>query len=155
MATSIETGEIAPDVTLQDGDGNDVRLADLRGKTVVLYFYPKDDTSGCTTQACDIRDNWSIFDRDDLVLYGVSPDGAKSHSKFATKYRLPFPLLVDEDHALADRFGIWGQKSLYGKKYFGIVRSTVIIDPDGSVRSILRNVKPAEHVALLREELGI
>ncbi len=155
MTTTLQLGNAVPDLTLTDDAGSDVRLHDLAGKTVVLYFYPKDDTPGCTTQACSIRDEWSTFDRDDIALFGVSPDSAESHTKFRTKYDLPFPLLVDADHALAEAFGIWTEKKNYGKTYMGIVRSTVIINPDSTIRTIKRNVKPADHTAWLASELGL
>jgi peroxiredoxin Q/BCP len=155
MTATIAPGQQLPDLTLTDDAGNDVRLHDLSGSTIVLYFYPKDDTPGCTTQACSLRDEWSAFDREDITLFGVSPDAADSHAAFREKYSLPFPLLVDADHALAEAFGIWTEKKNYGKTYMGIVRSTVIVDPDGTVRTIKRNVKPADHTAWLRNELGL
>jgi peroxiredoxin Q/BCP len=145
-----------PDLTLCDEDGTPVRLRDLAGSTVVLYFYPADDTSGCTKQACALRDSWSEFDaREDVLIYGVSPDDAESHTQFRRKYDLPFHLLVDTDHELAEAFEIWRERTNYGKKYMGIERSTVIVDPDGTVRTIKRRVKPDAHVGWLRGELGI
>jgi peroxiredoxin Q/BCP len=155
MTQTIDAGQLVPDLTLPDDHGNDVRLRDLAGKTVILYFYPKDDTPGCTTQACDLRDNWATFDRDDIALFGVSPDDVASHQKFRDKHGLPFPLLVDADHELAEAFGIWTEKSMYGRKYMGIERSTVVVAPDGTVQSVHRKVKPAGHVQLLRDELGL
>jgi peroxiredoxin Q/BCP len=154
-ATQIGVGHQVPDVTLQDENGNDVRLRDFVGRTLVLYFYPKDDTSGCTTQACSIRDEWATFDRDDVAIFGVSPDGVASHRKFHDKLGLPFHLLVDEDHALADQFGFWIEKSMYGKTYWGVERSTVVVGPDGLVQAVKRKVKPAEHTAWLADELGL
>ena len=149
MTTSspIETGQLVPDLTLADDQGNSINLRrDLAGKRVVLYFYPKDDTPGCTTQACAIRDSWSQFEGiDDLVIYGVSPQDAASHTKFRTKHDLPFHLLVDEEHQLADALGFWVEKSLYGRKYMGVERSTVIA----------RKISPAKHVPWLRKELGV
>ncbi len=155
MTTIDMVGQLVPDITLTDDTGNAVRLRELTGTTVVLYFYPKDDTPGCTTQACSLRDSWSSFDREDVMLFGVSPDSSDSHSKFRAKYDLPFHLLVDDDHALAEAFGIWAEKKNYGRTYMGIIRSTVIIAPDGTVRTIKRNVKPADHAAWLQGELGL
>lgn len=153
MTSTIATGQLVPDMTLRDEEDNEVSLRGV-GTTLVLYFYPKDDTPGCTTQACSLRDEWSEFDRDDVTIYGVSPDDAESHRRFREKYALPFHLLVDEDHRLADAFGIWGEKRMYGKTYEGIVRSTVVVDADGTVRTIERDVKPAQHNDLLRDALG-
>ena len=154
--TSIEVGQQVPDLVLSDDQGNDVKLRELRGTRVVLYFYPKDDTPGCTTQACALRDSWSRFDAvDDLVIYGVSPDDAAKHQKFRAKHDLPFHLLVDEEHRLADAFGFWVEKSMYGKKYWGIERSTVIIAADGTVQAIERKIQPAKHVDWLASELAI
>ncbi len=149
-------GQPAPDLTLTDDQGQEVALRDLRGTRVVLYFYPKDDTPGCTTQACALRDSWSEFEGvDDLVVYGVSTDDVASHQKFRAKHDLPFHLLVDEEHRLADAFGFWVEKSLYGRKYMGTERSTVIIGADGNVQSVGRKVQPAKHVPWLRRELGL
>lgn len=152
---TIAPGQQVPDITLTADDGTQVRLRDLEGRTVVLYFYPKDDTPGCTTQACDLRDNWAELElRDDVVVFGISPDSRESHARFRAKHGLPFQLLVDEGHELAESFEIWREKQNYGKTYFGIERSTVIVGPDGTVRTIKRRVKPADHVAWLREELA-
>lgn len=152
----IEVGQPVPDLTLTDDQGVDVSLRDLRGKRAVLYFYPKDDTPGCTTQACAIRDSWSEFQEvDDLVVYGVSRDDATKHQKFRAKYDLPFHLLVDEDHELADAFGFWVEKLNYGKKYFGMERSTVIVAADGTVQAIARKIQPKQHLDWLRGELGL
>ena len=151
----VEVGDLVPDLTLNDDQGNAVALRDLTGQRVVLYFYPKDDTPGCTTQACGLRDNWSEFEGiDDLLLYGVSPDSEAKHQKFRAKHELPFHLLVDEEHGLADALGFWVEKSMYGKKYWGVERSTVVIGPDGVVTHVARKVKPGEHVAWLREALA-
>jgi peroxiredoxin Q/BCP len=152
----IEVGQPVPDLVLQDDQEHEVSLRQLAGSRVVLYFYPKDDTPGCTTQACALRDEWSAFEAaEDLIVFGVSPDRAVRHQKFRARYDLPFNLLVDEDHRLADTFGFWVEKSMYGKKYHGVERSTVIIDADGTVSSIRRKVKPDEHTAWLRAELGL
>ncbi|MCW2927392.1 MAG: alkyl hydroperoxide reductase/Thiol specific antioxidant/Mal allergen [Thermoleophilia bacterium] len=154
--SALDIGQPVPDLTLSDDQGRDVSLRALAGSRVVLYFYPKDDTPGCTTQACELRDTWSEFDGvDDLVVYGVSPDGAEAHQKFRAKHDLPFHLLVDEDHRLADALGFWVEKSMYGKKYWGVERSTVIVGADGNIQSIVRKIQPAKHVAWLRSELGL
>lgn len=134
------------------GDGTPVSLADFRGQALVLYFYPKDDTPGCTQQACGLRDAWEQFDGR-AAIFGVSVDSAKSHRKFIDKHSLPFPLLVDEDHALVEAFGVWVEKSMYGRKYMGAERSTFVIGPDGKIKAVLRKVKPAEHVEKLLKEL--
>ncbi len=152
-AESLDIGDQLPSMTLLDDQGERVDLDQLRGRWVVLYFYPKDDTSGCTAQACDLRDHWSEFDRPDVAVFGVSPDPVESHSRFRAKHSLPFHLLVDEGAELATRFGIWRQKSMYGRTYMGVERSTIIADPSGNVVCLARKVKPAEHVALLRTHL--
>ncbi|MCW2956947.1 MAG: alkyl hydroperoxide reductase/Thiol specific antioxidant/Mal allergen [Thermoleophilia bacterium] len=152
----IDVGHPVPDRTLLDDTGVPVNLRDLAGKRVVLYFYPKDDTSGCTTQACAIRDTWSQFEGvDDLVIYGVSPDGVDSHAKFRAKHDLPFNLLVDEEHQLADDFGFWVEKSMYGNTFMGIERSTVIIGADGNVAAVTRKIAPGKHVAWLTAQLEL
>ncbi len=145
----IEKGDHAPDFTLPDQDGNEVSLAGLRGKTVVLYFYPKADTPGCTTQACGIRDHQADYEQADAVVLGVSPDPPRRLARFDGKYSLGFPLLADEDHAVAEAYGVWVEKSMYGRQYMGIERSTFVIDPDGKIREAFRKVKPAEHDALV------
>jgi peroxiredoxin Q/BCP len=141
----IEPGSPAPDFELQSDTGETVRLSALRGKPVVLYFYPKDHTSGCTTQACGIRDAWSEFERAGAVVLGVSPDTVASHESFRADYELPFTLLADPDHAVAEAYGVWAEKSRSGRKYMGIVRSTFVIGPDGTVQTVMRDVKPATH----------
>jgi peroxiredoxin Q/BCP len=142
----IEEGKPAPDFELKSDTGETVRLSDFRGKPVVLYFYPKDDTPGCTTQACGIRDDWSTFEQTGAVVLGVSPDSELSHAKFRQKYGLPFTLLADTDHELTERYGFWVEKNNYGKKYMGVERSTVVIDADGNVARVFRRVKPDGHV---------
>ena len=129
-------------------DGQTVSLADLKGKTVVLYFYPKDDTPGCTKQACGLRDAWKDF-AGKAEVFGVSIDSGKSHAKFIEKYALPFPLLSDEEKKIVGDYGVWVEKSMYGKKYFGTERSTFVIGPDGRITAIFRKVKPDEHAAQL------
>jgi peroxiredoxin Q/BCP len=141
----IEEGNDAPDFELESDAGETVKLSDLRGKPVVLYFYPKDDTPGCTTQACGIRDVYGEFERAGAVVLGVSPDDAASHVRFKTKFDLPFTLLADPDHAVSEQYGVWGEKKNYGKTYMGIVRSTFVIDEDGKLKKVMRNVKPDTH----------
>ena len=143
----LSPGQPAPSFTLPDDRGGTVSLRSLTGKTVVLYFYPKDDTPGCTTQACGLRDNWKAITATGALVYGVSPDGVARHEKFRAKYDLPFPLLADEDHAVAEAYGAWGEKSMYGRKYMGILRTTFIIDGKGVVRHVLEKVKPKGHAA--------
>ena len=151
-------GDPAPDFAAtavggKYGDGQVVRLKDLRGQAVVLYFYPKDDTPGCTTQACGLRDTWSELDGR-AEIFGVSIDSAASHQKFIGKYQLPFPLLSDPEKAIVQAYGVWVEKSMYGKKYMGAERSTFVIDAQGRIATILREVKPAEHVAQLQAALS-
>jgi peroxiredoxin Q/BCP len=141
----IAAGEPAPDFTLTSDTGETVRLSDLRGKPVVLYFYPKDDTPGCTTQACGIRDAYGEFERAGAVVLGISPDSERSHVRFKEKYSLPFTLLADPDHEVADLYGVWGEKSYAGRTYMGVKRWTFVIDADGKVSSVLPDVKPATH----------
>jgi thioredoxin-dependent peroxiredoxin len=141
----LREGDPAPDFTLTSDRGEAVTLSSLRGKPVVLYFYPKDDTPGCTTQACGIRDAYGEFERAGAIVLGVSPDDESSHVKFRNKYELPFTLLADEDHAVAEQYGVWGEKKYMGKSYMGINRSTFVIDADGNVKKAMRDVKPATH----------
>lgn len=140
-------GMKAPDFSLPSSAGGTVSLVELRGRPVVLYFYPKDDTSGCTTQACEFRDRWADVVATGAVVLGVSPDGLESHGKFRDKFRLPFPLLADEDHAVALAYGSWGEKSMYGRTYEGILRNTFIIGPDGVIQRVFEKVKPKGHAA--------
>jgi len=153
-APVVEEGSPAPDFTLTSDSGTAVTLSSFRGKPVVLYFYPKDDTPGCTTQACGIRDAWAEFEARGAVVLGVSPDGPKKHVKFKEKYGLPFTLLADEDHAVAELYDVWVEKSMLGKKYMGIERSTFVIDADGNVATIMRRVKPGAHADDLVAALG-
>lgn len=149
----IDHGDRVPDLELPSDDGERVRLSDFEGRKVVLYFYPKDDTSGCTVEACEFRDaNATISERNAVVL-GVSPDGVKSHEKFKAKYDLNFPLLADEDHALAEAFGVWKEKSMYGRKYMGIERSTFLIDETGKVQKVWRKVKARGHADAVSDAL--
>ena len=141
----INEGDQAPDFTLRSDAGTDVALSSLRGRPVVLYFYPKDDTPGCTTQACGIRDAYGEFERAGAVVLGVSPDDEASHVKFRSKYELPFTLLADNDHAVAEQYGVWGEKTYAGKTYLGVNRSTFVIGADGTVKKVMHDVKPATH----------
>ena len=143
----VEEGKPAPDFELVSDEGTTVRLSDLRGKPVVLYFYPKDDTPGCTTESCEFRDAYDVFRERGAEILGVSPDGEKSHQKFKSKYGLPFPLLADPDHVAAEAYGVWGEKKFMGKKYMGIDRSTFLIDSDGNVAKAMRGIKPAGHAS--------
>ena len=140
----LQVGDIAPDFEALTDTGERVKLSDYRGKRVVLYFYPKDDTSGCTTQACSFRDNYADIEEKNAVVLGVSPDGVESHQKFKTKFDLPFTLLVDEDHSIAESYGVWGEKSMYGKKYMGIIRSQFVIDEAGEIVGLKYNVSPKD-----------
>ena len=149
-----EPGTPAPDFSLTADSGETVRLADLRGSRVVLYFYPKDDTPGCTTQACDIRDNWDRVNVTGARLYGVSPDSVESHVRFREKFHLPFPLLADPDHAVAEAYGVWVEKSSYGRRSWGVERSTFLIDEEGRVAQVWRKVKPSDHISNVLAELS-
>jgi len=141
----IEQGQPAPDFELTSDAGERVRLSELRGKPVVLYFYPKDDTPGCTTQACGIRDAYGEFERAGAVVLGVSPDDERSHVKFKEKYGLPFTLLADPEHAVADLYGVWGEKKYMGRTYMGVRRSTFVVGADGTLVKVMHDVKPATH----------
>jgi thioredoxin-dependent peroxiredoxin len=149
----IKEGDAAPAFTLESDDGTKVSLRDLRGGKVVLYFYPKDDTSGCTTQACEFRDTMPELDSRGATVLGVSPDSAGSHRKFKEKHGLNFPLLVDEDHEVAEAYGVWKEKSMYGRKYWGIERSTFLIDEEGRIEKAWRKVRPKGHAEAVLEEL--
>jgi peroxiredoxin Q/BCP len=152
----LKPGDKAPAFALPSDGGETVALKDLKGKPVVLYFYPKDDTSGCTVEACEFRDSWKDVKKAGAVVLGVSPDGVGSHQKFKAKFSLPFPLLADEGHAVAEAYGAWGEKSMYGRKYQGILRTTFLIGRDGKIVRVFEKVKPrghaAEVLAALREE---
>jgi thioredoxin-dependent peroxiredoxin len=149
----VEEGKPAPEFELPTDTGDTVSLASLRGKPVVLYFYPKDDTPGCTTQACAIRDSYQDFRDKGAVVLGVSPDDEASHARFREKFSLPFTLLADSGHAVAEDYGVWKERSLYGKKFMGIERSTFVIDREGNVARALRKVKPDEHAGLVLDVL--
>ena len=152
---AIEEGKAAPAFTLDDADGNAVSLADFRGRDVIVYFYPKDDTPGCTKEACGFRDLWGELSGRDAVVLGVSPDDAQSHRKFASKYSLPFTLLCDPEKKVMAKYGAWGEKMMYGRKTVGVIRSTVWVGPDGKVRKHWRRVpKAADHPAKVLDALA-
>jgi peroxiredoxin Q/BCP len=151
--SELTVGATAPAFSMPDQNGKTVSLSDFKGRTVVLYFYPKDDTPGCTVQACSFRDEHSAFQKKEAVVLGVSPDNARKHVKFIEKFTLPFPLLSDEDHKVAEAYGVWVEKSMYGRKYMGMERSTFVIDGKGRLKAIYRKVKPAEHIAEVLTEL--
>jgi thioredoxin-dependent peroxiredoxin len=142
---ALQAGDPAPDTELQDDQGNPVHLSDFKGKEVVLYFYPKADTPGCTTEACEFRDSLKQFTKRGVVVIGVSPDRPTAQAKFKAKYELTFPLLADTDHALAEAYGVWKEKSMYGRKYMGIERTTFLIGKDGKVKRVFEKVKSAGH----------
>jgi thioredoxin-dependent peroxiredoxin len=143
----ISAGIPAPEFSLPDETNTVRRLADYRGRPVVLYFYPKDDTPGCTTEACSFRDDYSAYINADVVILGVSPDSPKSHAKFKEKFSLPFPLLADEGHKICDVYGVWGPKKFMGREYDGVFRTTFLIDKNGRIARVFENVKPADHNA--------
>jgi peroxiredoxin Q/BCP len=145
MAETLMESAAAPDFTLASSDEKDVTLSDLQGQWVVLYFYPKDDTPGCTTEACNFRDRVKDYEKVGAKIYGVSVDDLASHAKFIKKYNLPFPLLADTDKKVVEQYGVWKEKSMYGKKYFGIERTTFVIDPKGVIRKIYAKVKVDNH----------
>ena len=142
----IEAGIPAPDFSLPDDTGVMRSLSEFRGQPVVLYFYPKDDTPGCTAEACSFRDNYSAFQKAGVVVLGVSPDAPKSHTKFKQKYELPFTLLADEKHAVCQLYGVWGLKKMYGREYEGVFRTTFLIDAQGKIKQVFKDVKPSEHI---------
>lgn len=142
----LSVGEMAPDFRAETDEGKEIALQDYRGQRVVLYFYPKDDTSGCTTQACGFRDHYPEIEEKNVVVLGISPDGAESHRKFKSKYDLPFTLLVDSDHAIADTYGTWGEKSMYGRNYMGIIRSHFIIDEEGRLVDVQYKISPKNSI---------
>ena len=142
-------GELAPDFTLLTDAGEPLTLGEQRGRPVVLFFYPKDDTTGCTTEACEFRDLFPRFGGSRALVLGISPDSVRSHVKFRAKYQLPFTLLADVEHAVADAYGVWREKSMYGRKYMGVERSTFVIDADGRVAHVFEKVKPAGHAEVV------
>ena len=142
---TIQSGVQAPDFTLLNQDDQPVKISDFRGKQVVLYFYPKDNTQGCTTEACSFRDDYSAFDNTGIVILGVSPDSTASHRKFIEKYQLPFNLLSDVEHKVCELYGVWGRKKFMGREYDGVFRTTFLINEDGIIIKVFENVKPSEH----------
>jgi thioredoxin-dependent peroxiredoxin len=153
-STLVEEGSPAPDFTLTSDSGEPVTLSSFRGKPVVLYFYPRDDTPGCTAQACGIRDSYDDFEQRGAVVLGVSPDEESSHVKFKQKYGLPFTLLADPEHEVAEQYGVWGERKYMGKTYMGVERSTFLIDEDGRIAKVMRRVKPDTHAADVLEALA-
>ena len=151
----LKEGTVAPDFTLKDANGEAVRLKDLRGQKVVLYFYPKDDTPGCTKEACSFRDAFADYKKRNIKVLGVSLDSEASHKKFADKYKLPFTLLADPDHAIADAYGVYGQKKFMGRTYMGVKRMTFLIDEKGKVKKVFEKVKPEEHAGEVLEAFEI
>jgi peroxiredoxin Q/BCP len=152
--SDLKPGDAAPDFDTVNENGDKVSLKDLRGKRVVLYFYPKDNTTGCTAQACAFRDAYPSIEDKNAVVLGVSPDSAKSHQSFKAKYELPFPLLIDQDHKIAESYGVWREKSMYGRKYMGILRSHFVIDEQGKLADAQYNVKANESARKAVEALG-
>ena len=151
----IGVGKTAPDFELADDAGRKRRLSEFRGKPVLLYFYPADDTPGCTKEACNFRDDYSAFTKSDVTILGVSPDSVKSHIKFKTKYDLPFPLLADVGHVVCSKYGVWGRKKFMGREFDGVLRTTFLIDKEGKVSRVFENVRPAEHSAEVLAALGV
>jgi peroxiredoxin Q/BCP len=151
----ISSGIPAPNFSLPDDTGTVRSLLEFRGRPLVLYFYPKDDTPGCTTEACNFRDDYSIYAKAGVEILGVSPDTSKSHAKFKAKYGLPFPLLADAEHEVCELYKVWGLKKMMGREYMGVFRTTYLIDKDGMIIHVFENVKPAEHsteiLAMLKE----
>lgn len=151
----LQKGDLAPEFKLQDQDGNWHRLADYKGKKLVLYFYPRDNTPGCTKEACNFRDNIASFNRGNTVVIGVSGDSVSSHAKFHKKYELPFTLLADPEHSMLEAYGVWQEKTFMGKKHMGIVRTTFILDEDGKILEIYKKVKPEVHAQEIIKLLGL
>lgn len=141
----LQEGSLAPDFSLLDENGKTHKLSDYHGKPVVLYFYPKDDTPGCTVEACSFRDGFADFKKAGVVVLGVSPDDVKSHAKFKTKYNLPFTLLADVGHVVCDAYSVWGKKKMMGREYDGVFRTTFVIGPDGKIKKVFEKVKPEDH----------
>lgn len=144
---SLNIGDQAPDFKTKDQDGKTIKLSDFKGKKIVLYFYPKDNTPGCTAQSCNLRDNYATLQDQGYIVLGVSTDGEKSHQKFITKFDLPFPLIADEDKSVHNLYGTWAEKSMYGKTYMGTVRTTFVIDEESIISEIISKVKTKDHTA--------
>jgi peroxiredoxin Q/BCP len=150
----LEEGVKAPEFELKDSDGNTHKLSDYAGQTIVVYFYPKDNTPGCTKEACSFRDSYAEFRRADVTVIGISPDKVDSHKKFQEKYELPFTLLADPDHKVCQAYGVWGLKKMYGREYEGVFRTTYIVGPDGTIQKVFKNVKPTDHSQEVLSALG-
>ena len=150
----LDVGKRAPDFTLTADDGSTVRLKDLRGRTVVLFFYPKDDTPGCTVEACEFRDAMPRFESIDALVFGISPDDVKSHVKFRDKFGLTFPLLADPDHAVAEKYGVWKEKTNFGRTYWGVERTTFLVDEEGRIERVYQQVSPEGHAPTVLGDLG-
>jgi len=155
MTRVLKTGEFAPDFTLNDDSGKPVTLSTLRGNVVLLYFYPKDDTPGCTTEACNFRDDYTLYQEAGVIILGVSPDNMNKHTGFKLKYNLPFTLLSDPEHEVCNLYGVWGLKKYMGKEYEGVLRTTFLINAEGIIIQIFENVKPAEHSKEVLETLKL
>lgn len=151
----IASGIPAPDFALPDDTNTLRKLSAYRGSNVILYFYPKDDTPGCTKEACNFRDDYSAYEKAGVVIIGISPDSVESHVKFKNKFQLQFPLLADDEHRICDLYGVWGPKVFMGKSYEGVLRTTFLIDPQGNIKKVYENVRPAEHSQALLAELGL
>jgi peroxiredoxin Q/BCP len=151
----LTAGIPAPDFQLLDDTNTPRKLSDFRGKNVILYFYPKDDTPGCTKEACNFRDDYSAYEKASVTILGVSPDDVAAHVKFKNKFQLPFPLLADIDHKICDLYGVWGPKKYMGREYEGVLRTTFLIDEDGKIAKVFENVRPAEHSAELLSALHV
>ena len=151
----LNEGMKAPGFEGIDQNGRTIKLSDFTGKKVVLYFYPKDDTPGCTKEACNFRDDYSAYEKAGVVILGISPDSVKSHIKFKQKFQLPFPLLADDDHKVCELYGVWGPKKFMGKEYEGVLRTTFLIDMGGKIKDVFENVRPAEHSADLLAKLEL
>ena len=150
---NLNIGDKAPHFNLRDQNGINISLSSLKGNRVILFFYPKDDTPGCTIEVCNFRDDFSQYTDINAIILGVSPDGEESHRKFIKKFDLPFSLLCDEDHSVAEKYGAWGEKNMYGRKYMGIIRTTVQIDRDGTIEKIYEKVRPKNHSKDILETL--
>ena len=149
----LTSGVLAPDFELSDDTNTARHLSSFRGKPVILYFYPKDDTPGCTKEACNFRDDYSAYEKEDVIILGISPDTSRSHAKFKAKYQLPFPLLADADHKVSELYDAWGPKKFMGREYEGVLRTTYLIDALGTIARVFENVRPAEHSAEVLEAL--
>ena len=151
---TLDENLMAPDFSLPDETGQTRKLSEYFGKPVVLYFYPKDDTPGCTTEACNFRDDYSAYEKAGVIILGVSPDSPKSHAKFKQKYHLPFTLFADENHAVCELYGVWGRKKFMGKEYDGVLRTTFLLGADGKIKKVFEDVKPADHSAEILSALA-